>query len=153
VESAYLRRFAAAPDLVIVASPADTHLDAVTLAATRRVDVIVEKPLHTRLDRAEELVATAAKAGIGLAVCLQHRAKPAGRALRELTGQLGELTGGSVSVPWWRPQSYYDEPGRGTYARDGGGVLMTQAIHALDLFLSVVGPLGRGGGPGLTVAT
>jgi predicted dehydrogenase len=42
-------------------------------------------------------------------------------------------------VPWWRPQAYYDEPGRGTMARDGGGVLMTQAIHSLDLFRSLVG--------------
>ena len=44
-----------------------------------------------------------------------------------------------MSVPWWRPQTYYDEPGRGTLARDGGGVLLTQAIHALDLFRSLVG--------------
>ncbi len=47
---------------------------------------------------------------------------------------------GSVDVgPWWRPQAYYDEPGRGTLARDGGGVLLTQAIHPLDLFRSLVG--------------
>ena len=44
-----------------------------------------------------------------------------------------------MSVRWWRPQSYYDEPGRGSLARDGGGVLMTQAIHTLDLFLSLTG--------------
>jgi predicted dehydrogenase len=44
-----------------------------------------------------------------------------------------------MTVPWWRPQGYYDEPGRGTLARDGGGVLMTQAIHTLDLFRSLVG--------------
>ena len=42
-------------------------------------------------------------------------------------------------MPWWRPQSYYDEPGRGVKARDGGGVLITQAIHTLDLFRSLVG--------------
>jgi UDP-N-acetyl-2-amino-2-deoxyglucuronate dehydrogenase len=137
--------FRAGLDLVIVASPADTHLDVVRLAASNVVDVVVEKPLHARLDLAEELVDLARKTGIGLAVCLQHRAKPAGRALKSLVdgGELGELTGGSVSVPWWRPQSYYDVPGRGTYARDGGGVLITQAIHALDLFLSVVGAPGR----------
>ena len=132
----------AGADLAVIASPPDTHLAIVRLAASRGINVVVEKPLHARLDLAEELVAVAEKAGIGLAVCLQHRAKPAGRALRSLVdgGTLGELTGGSISVPWWRPQSYYDEPGRGTYARDGGGVLITQAIHALDLFLSVAGP-------------
>ena len=44
---------------------------------------------------------------------------------------------------WWRPQSYYDEPGRGTLSRDGGGVLLTQAIHTLDLFLSLAGPVAE----------
>ena len=44
-----------------------------------------------------------------------------------------------MMVPWWRPQSYYDEPGRGVQARDGGGVLITQAIHSLDLFRWLVG--------------
>src|SRR5690606_38963123 len=46
-----------------------------------------------------------------------------------------------LSVPWWRPQSYYEEPGRGTLAQDGGGVLLTQAIHSLDLMLSLAGPV------------
>ena len=46
-----------------------------------------------------------------------------------------------VALPWWRPQAYYDAPGRGTYARDGGGVLITQAIHTLDLMLAVAGPV------------
>ena len=129
-------------DLAIVASPAATHLEVVREAAARGIDVVVEKPLEARLDRAQELVALAAQAPIGLAVCLQHRAKPAGRALRTLvdSGSLGEFTAGAVTVAWWRPPTYYDEPGRGTYARDGGGVLITQAIHALDLFVSVLGP-------------
>jgi UDP-N-acetyl-2-amino-2-deoxyglucuronate dehydrogenase len=129
-------------DLAVVASPANTHLDIVREAAARGIDVVVEKPVEVRLDRAEELVRVAADAGIGLAVCFQHRAKPAGRALRALvdSGALGTFSGGSVSVPWWRPEAYFAEPGRGSYARDGGGVLITQAIHTLDLFLSVVGP-------------
>ena len=55
------------------------------------------------------------------------------------SGELGELTGASCSMRWWRPQSYYDEPGRGTLARDGGGVLITQAIHTLDLMISLTG--------------
>jgi predicted dehydrogenase len=48
-----------------------------------------------------------------------------------------------LAVSWWRPQSYYDEPGRGTLSRDGGGVLLTQAIHALDLMLAFAGPVER----------
>jgi UDP-N-acetyl-2-amino-2-deoxyglucuronate dehydrogenase len=91
------------------------------------------------------LVTVTRDSGVGLAVCFQHRAKPAGRALRSLVdgGALGAFTGGAVTVPWWRPQSYYDVPGRGSYDRDGGGVLITQAIHTLDLFLSVAGPPER----------
>src|SRR5206468_6232617 len=53
------------------------------------------------------------------------------------------IAAASVAARWWRPQSYYDEPGRGTLARDGGGVLMTQAIHVLDLFLSVTPPVAE----------
>jgi UDP-N-acetyl-2-amino-2-deoxyglucuronate dehydrogenase len=128
-------------DLAIVASPAGTHLDVAREAARRGIDLVVEKPLEASLDRAEDLVAAARDGGVGLAVCLQHRAKPAGRELRSLVGSgaLGTVTGGAVTVPWWRPPAYYDEPGRGTYARDGGGVLITQAIHTLDLFLAAVG--------------
>lgn len=124
-----------------MASPTATHLDIVREAAERGLDVVVEKPLDARLDRAEDLVALARTRGVALAVCLQHRLKPAGQALRSIvdSGVLGAFVGGSVSVPWWRPPAYYALPGRGTYARDGGGVLMTQAIHALDLFLWVAG--------------
>jgi predicted dehydrogenase len=132
-------------DLAIIASPTATHLDIVREAAARDIDVVVEKPLDANLDRAAQLLDVAGRHGIGLAVCLQHRVKPAGRALRGLVdgGALGPFTGGAVSVPWWRPKTYYDEPGRGTYARDGGGVLIVQAIHTLDLFLHVVGAPAR----------
>jgi UDP-N-acetyl-2-amino-2-deoxyglucuronate dehydrogenase len=132
-------------DLAIVASPAGTHLGVVREAAHRGIDVVVEKPLEARLDRAAGLVAVTRDSGVGLAVCFQHRAKPAGRALRSLVdgGVLGAFTGGAVTVPWWRPQSYYDVAGRGSYDRDGGGVLITQTIHTLDLFLSVAGPPER----------
>jgi predicted dehydrogenase len=58
-------------------------------------------------------------------------------------GALGELAAVNVVSPWWRPQSYYDEPGRGTLARDGGGVLITQAVHTLDLTLSLAGPVAE----------
>ena len=55
--------------------------------------------------------------------------------------RLGPLVSAEVNVPWWRPQSYYDEPGRGTYERDGGGVLISQAIHTMDLMLTLTGPV------------
>src|SRR2546429_9197014 len=76
-------------DLAIVASPSATHLDVAREAIDRRIDVVVEKPVDARLDRAETLVELARQAGVGLAIVLQHRAKPAGRALRCLVGAGG----------------------------------------------------------------
>ena len=69
------------------------------------------------------------------------RFRPGSLRLHEVLreGGLGEVQAATMMVPWWRPQSYYDEPGRGVKARDGGGVLITQAIHTLDLFRWLVG--------------
>ncbi|MGG2473850.1 Gfo/Idh/MocA family protein, partial [Rhizobium sp. BR5] len=74
-------------------------------------------------------------AGITLGIIFQHRMRAASQKARELvdSGTLGALGLCEISVPWWRAQSYYDEPGRGTLARDGGGVLISQAIHTIDL--------------------
>jgi predicted dehydrogenase len=87
------------------------------------------------------LVELAAQAGLQLGVVLQHRFREASQVLQKLLidGRLGEVQAASIRVPWWRSQSYYNQPGRGTLARDGGGVLLTQAIHTLDLFRSLVG--------------
>jgi predicted dehydrogenase len=88
------------------------------------------------------VVEVARAAGVRLGIVLQNRTRPNARELgrRIAQGELGELVTASASIRWWRAQSYYDETGRGTLARDGGGVLLTQAIHALDLFLSLTGP-------------
>jgi predicted dehydrogenase len=79
---------------------------------------------------------------VKLGVVLQHRFRPPAKQLRSLiaAGDLGRILAASAGIRLWRPQSYYDEPGRGTLARDGGGVLLTQAVHTLDLLLSLVGP-------------
>lgn len=140
---------------VIVATPANTHLEIAGRCLAAGKHTLLEKPLETGLERAQALVASArrarampAESGAGavpgpcLGVVLQHRFRPGSLRLRECLaeGALGELQFASVRVPWWRPQSgYYDQPGRGTLARDGGGVLLTQAIHAIDLFRSLVG--------------
>jgi predicted dehydrogenase len=83
----------------------------------------------------------ATQAGLQLGVVLQHRFRQASQVLQKLLmdGRLGEVQAASVRVPWWRSQAYYNEPGRGTFARDGSGVLLTQAIHTLDLFRALVG--------------
>ena len=128
-------------DAVIVLTPPNTHLEIVAKAAAAGKHVLVEKPLEVTQEKARQLVEVCAEHQVKLAVMLQHRMSEAATTLRKLigNGELGNLTNASASIRWWRPQSYYDEPGRGTLARDGGGVLMTQAIHALDLLLSLTG--------------
>ncbi len=135
------------PDVeaVLVLTPPHTHLEIVEKLARAGKHVLVEKPLDVTLARAEQLVDVCRRHGVRLAVMLQHRASPTARRLAALVerGELGELTGATATVRWWRPQSYYDVPGRGTLARDGGGVLMTQAIHTLDLMLQLTGMPAR----------
>ena len=126
---------------VLLLTPPNTHLDLVRRASEAGKDVLLEKPLEISLERAEELVAVAEKAGIKLGIVLQHRFRPISVALSGLMreGRLGDIVSASARLYNWRPQSYYDQPGRGTRARDGGGVLLTQAIHTLDLMISVAG--------------
>jgi UDP-N-acetyl-2-amino-2-deoxyglucuronate dehydrogenase len=139
-----LERLIADPrvDIVLILTPPAAHLEIVRLAAAAGKHILLEKPVDTTTDRAREIVALARQAGVRLGIVLQHRTRPGARHLRQLidSGALGQLATASASIRWWRAQSYYDEPGRGTKARDGGGVLLTQAIHALDLFLSLTGP-------------
>jgi predicted dehydrogenase len=128
-------------DAVMILTPTNAHLDIAEAAFAAGKHVLCEKPLETTLARAERLVALGRRADRRLAVMLQLRFRAAGRRLKALleAGELGELQAATMTVPWWRPQSYYDEPGRGVKARDGGGVLMIQAIHTLDLFRWCVG--------------
>jgi predicted dehydrogenase len=126
---------------VLVLTPPAAHLDIAARCLRAGKHVLVEKPLELTVDRAEHLVRAARESKQKLGVVLQHRFRPASLRLRAAidAGELGTITAAWMLVPWWRPQTYYDEPGRGTMARDGGGVLMTQAIHTLDLFRSLVG--------------
>jgi UDP-N-acetyl-2-amino-2-deoxyglucuronate dehydrogenase len=139
-------------DIVAILTPPNTHLDIVRRAASAGKHVLLEKPLEITTERATELVEVCRGAGVKLGVVLQHRFRPAGVHLRELmrAGALGGLVGCSASIRLWRPQSYYDEPGRGTKARDGGGVLLTQGIHTLDLMLSLAGPVAEVSGYAIT---
>ncbi len=124
-------------DAVLVLTPPNTHLDIVSRCAQAGKHVLLEKPLEVSTAKAEELVQRSKQ--IKLGVVLQHRFRPAAEKLRQRLGALGDIVSASAAIPNWRPQSYYDQPGRGTRSRDGGGVVLTQGIHTLDLFLSYTG--------------
>jgi UDP-N-acetyl-2-amino-2-deoxyglucuronate dehydrogenase len=122
---------------VLVLTPPNTHLEIASRCAAAGKHVLLEKPLEVTTDRAERLVQSCKNVKLGMV--LQHRFRPAAEKLRERLSDLGQIVSASAAIPNWRPQSYYDQPGRGTKARDGGGVLLTQGIHTLDLFLSFAG--------------
>jgi UDP-N-acetyl-2-amino-2-deoxyglucuronate dehydrogenase len=128
-------------DAILVLTPPHTHLDLVLQAAAARKHVLLEKPLDISTQRAERLVQACRDADVRLGVVFQNRFRPVVQRLAALVqgGALGPLAYAGLDLRWWRPQSYYDEPGRGSYARDGGGVLMTQAIHSLDLLMWLAG--------------
>ncbi len=130
-----------AVDAVLVLTPANAHLAVAEAAFAAGKHVLCEKPLAASFADAEHLVAAGRRANRRLGVVLQMRFRPGSRRLHQVlrTGELGEVQAAAMSVPWWRPQSYYDQPGRGTRAQDGGGVLITQAIHTLDLFRWLLG--------------
>lgn len=130
-------------EAVLVLTPANTHLDIASKCATAGKHVLLEKPLDISTERAERLVATCRAARVKLGVVLQHRFRPAAVKLAQVlaSGELGRIVGCSTVIRLWRPQGYYDEPGRGSFARDGGGVLISQGIHTLDLMLSLAGPI------------
>lgn len=126
---------------LLVLTPPDTHAELVARCAVTGKHVLLEKPLDATPEGARAVVHSMEAAGLTLGVVLQHRFRPAAERLSALlrSGALGEPLSASVAVRWWRDDAYYAQPGRGMKARDGGGVLLTQAIHTLDLFVGLLG--------------
>jgi len=129
-------------DMVLILAPPWTHTELVAQAAAAGKHVLLEKPVEVNAERATALVETCERAGRTLAIVFQHRFRPAALELADLVraGGLGRILSASATIRWWRPPEYFAQPGRGMFARDGGGVLLTQAIHTLDLLLHLVGP-------------
>ena len=129
-------------EVVLVLTPPRTHAEVALRAARAGKHVLLEKPVDVDLPRARALVEAFERAGRRLGVVFQHRFRRSPLALRKLLqeGALGELLSVSASVRWWRSAGYFAQPGRGMRERDGGGVLLTQAVHTLDLLLHLVGP-------------
>ena len=132
-------------DFVIVTTPPNARVDLVERLVAAGRPILMEKPIERNYAAAQQIVALCEAASVPLGIVLQHRARAASRHLKTAidTGTLGDVTNVEIRVPWWRDQAYYDAPGRGTYARDGGGVMITQAIHTLDLVLWLLGPVAQ----------
>lgn len=130
-------------DAVLLITPPNARTELVSLFAGHGKHILSEKPLERTTEAAQNIVDICVKADVSLGVVFQHRFRAASEALADIIerGDLGAIRIVRADVPWWRDQSYYDEPGRGSYARDGGGVLISQAIHTLDLMLSLTGPV------------
>tara|TARA_X000000950_G_scaffold194501_1_gene234350 strand:- start:1174 stop:2211 length:1038 start_codon:yes stop_codon:yes gene_type:complete len=130
-------------EALLLITPPNARQEIVSLFAERGKHILSEKPLERGLPQAKAIVETCDKAGVRLGVVFQHRFRAASEKLAAFvrSGKLGTVRVVRATVPWWRDQAYYDEPGRGSYARDGGGVLISQAIHTLDLMLSLTGPV------------
>lgn len=129
-------------DAVCVTTPSGAHLDPAVAAASAGKHVVVEKPLEVTVARAAGLVRACEENGVRLAAIFQARFGPGARAVKQVvaSGRLGRLTLCGAEVKWYRDQAYYDEGGwKGTVALDGGGALMNQAIHAVDLLQSLAG--------------
>ena len=133
-----------AVDAILVLTPPNAREAIVAAAAQAGKHVLMEKPVERSTAAALRIVEACESAGVTLGIIFQHRFRAASKALAETvaSGAMGPLHAVHLVVPWWRPQQgYYDKPGRGTFAQDGGGVLITQAIHSLDLMLSLTGPV------------
>jgi UDP-N-acetyl-2-amino-2-deoxyglucuronate dehydrogenase len=129
-------------DAVAVLTPHHLHLPYVLAAASAGRHVLVEKAIAHTVAAADELISACRARGVTLAGIFQNRFTPAARRLREAvaTGALGRVCLASVTVKEHRPPTYFvDSPWRGRKAEAGGGVLMIQAIHMIDLLLWVLG--------------
>jgi UDP-N-acetyl-2-amino-2-deoxyglucuronate dehydrogenase len=120
-----------AVDAALILTPPDAREELVRLFAGAGKHILSEKPLERTEEAAARMVAICEDAGVQLGVVFQHRFRAASERLAAMLAAdaLGPIRVVRVEVPWWRDQAYYDAPGRGSYARDGGGVLISQAIH------------------------
>jgi predicted dehydrogenase len=139
------RLFAVRLDAVTVCTPHGAHAQGVLAAARHGVHVLCEKPIALSLNEANRMVEATARAGVLFGVLFQRRFWPAAQRIRRAIddGRLGVPICGGVLLRFRRDAAYYAEPWRGRWATEGGGVLMTQAIHHIDLLQWFMGPATR----------
>lgn len=130
------------PDIIHVCTPHDEHEPVARVALQHGVHVLLEKPLAQSVAAGEQLVALANESSATLGVCFQNRYNPTSVALKAalISGDYGAVLGARAQVMWTRSADYYrDRPWRGTWSGSGGGLLMNQAIHTIDLVQWLLG--------------
>ncbi len=130
-------------DVVTIGTPSGAHMEPAVAAARAGKHVIVEKPLEITLKRCDAIIEACRKAGVVLSTIFPSRFHNSSVELKRAVdeGRFGRLTVGDAYVKWYRTQQYYDSGAwRGTWELDGGGALMNQAIHSVDLLLWLMGP-------------
>ncbi len=130
-------------DIVTIATPSGAHLEPAVAAAQAGKHVICEKPLEITLDRVDAMIAAHEKAGTLLGGVFQNRFNEAMIPLREAVRaqRFGKITFAGVYVPWWREESYYQSSWHGAWKHDGGGALMNQSIHTIDMLCDLMPPV------------
>lgn len=132
-------------DIIVVCTPSGLHVVLAEEALAAGKHVVIEKPLDVSLPRAREILELSRRAeqdGLVVSVISQHRFDPASKVVAEAahSGAFGRLTSGVASVAWWRSQEYYDSgQWRGTWELDGGGAVMNQGVHTVDLLVWFLG--------------
>ncbi len=129
--------------IVNVCTPSGLHAEQGVAAARAGLHVLVEKPIDTTLEKADALIDACDRAGVKLGVIFQSRFLPAAQRIKRAIdeGRLGRLMIGDAYVKWYRAPEYYAGSWRGAIATDGGGALINQAIHTVDLLRWMMGPV------------
>jgi predicted dehydrogenase len=128
--------------IIVITTPSGAHMEPAIAAAAAGKHVVVEKPLEITTERCDRIIDVCDRAGVQLCTIFPSRFADASQALKSAVdaGRFGRLTLGETTCKWWREQTYYDEGGwKGTQALDGGGAMMNQAIHNVDLLLWMMG--------------
>lgn len=130
-------------DVVSICTPSATHADIAEAAAQAGKHLVIEKPIDVTLERADRILRAADRPGLKMTCIFPSRFTAGARAAKEAVeqGRLGRLALADAYVKWYRPQSYYDGSWRGTWAGDGGGALINQSIHSIDLLQWLAGPV------------
>jgi predicted dehydrogenase len=128
-------------NILTIASPSGAHMQPVLYASERGKHVICEKPMEIEPERIDKMIEAHQKSGTLLGGIFNYRYDPAVRVIKDALnhGRLGKLTYAAVHVPWWRSDEYYKNNWHGTWNLDGGGALMNQSIHMIDLLQYFMG--------------